>query len=531
MFRYFPLLLAILAIAACAHAEHSAPGAYLPPISIKDVQQSWDEPMTRQELARCLLFPAKTLTLTVFAGQNESLKNREQPENKVLGIAEGFEVEYAGSELFGPPLAESASYLYRATVSSVDAQALRFQVELSGLQEGDELYVIDPVLPRAFGPYTADDALEDGRWLATTEGDWAMLVVRTPHDALPSLRLTGVAHFYRGFGEFFKELDCNINIACESNSDILDVASGVGMLVVPSAGGDQGLCTCTLVNNADTPALEPYVLTSNHCVPQVVSASEVDVIWDYRATACDTADPPALSSLPRSAGMVTLSTNSDLDITLMELESVPNGTFGRFYAGWTDRAVSAGEAITGIHHPQAMHMRISHGDILRSSVAAYPYYNQIEVLWSEGVTEPGSSGLGLLLDADGFRIIGTLSNGPLHVCGGSSNTDRFSAFRLFFPRVEGWLTGTEKPDPDEPEEELCPAECVYKNEPEILERLRAFRDGVLSRTRLGRWLVEAYYDMAPLLAKRVQDDPEAAAAFRKLTLPLAGASQSLLSDE
>ena len=290
------------------------------------------------------------------------------------------------------------------------------------------------------------------------------------------------------------------------------------MLVVPRADGSQGMCTCTLINNADTPQTEPYVLTSNHCVPDVAPANQVDVVWDFRATACNTNDPPAISSLPRSDGTLLLTTNQDLDITLMEVDSVPNGAYGRFYAGWTDRALFPGEAITGIHHPRATHMRISYGVILDTSATGFLYNNQIEVLWDDGVTEPGSSGLGLLLNGDGYPIIGTLSNGPLHVCGGTSNTDRFSSFRLFFPQAQGFLMGTDKPDPEDPNSGSCPAEVAFKDQPDVLEQLRDFRDSALMKTPLGRRLVDSYYDMAPSLAKRVQESPQAAAAFRSLVI-------------
>jgi hypothetical protein len=202
----------------------------------------------------------------------------------------------------------------------------------------------------------------------------------------------------------------------------------------------------------------------------------------------------------------------------MEVMSVPNGAFGRFYAGWTDRAVFAGEAITGIHHPRATHMRISYGQILDSDTPSFLYQNQIQVLWSDGVTEPGSSGLGLLLNADGFPIIGTLSNGPAHICGGTGNTDKFSSFRLFFPQARGFLTGTDKPEPEDPNNGTCPAEIAFKKQPEVIEQLREFRDNALMQTPLGRRLVETYYEMAPSLAQRLEKSPEAAAAFRALVL-------------
>ena len=511
------LLLVIMALlpASAALAENTAPGEYLPPLSLTLLEKSWDTPVSRADIGRYLLFPAKTTILTAYAGQNEFLKSQKPLEDKVLDVAAGFEVDYGELDLFGPPLPEGDTFTYRALVSSLDARALRLRLDLSALRDGEEVFVIDPVLPRAFGPYTAAEALEEGRWLPVTEGDWTLLLVRSPHATPPVLRLTNVAHFYRAFSEFVKELWCNINIACEGNAALQNVAAGVGMLVVPRVGGDQGLCTCTLINNADTTEKEPYILTSNHCVPEVVSASQTDVVWDYRATACDSDDPPPLGSLPRSNGYQMLATNSSLDITLIELDSVPNGAFGRYYAGWTDRAVSAGEAITGIHHPDVSHMRISYGDIRTSNAAGLNYANQIEVLWRDGVTEPGSSGLGLLLNASGYPIIGTLSNGPSHICGGTANTDRFSSLRLFFPQVEGFLTGTQKPDPAGDD---CPAEVAFKNQPEVLEQLRRVRDASLMKTPAGRRLVKTYYRLAPALAKTVQKSPELAAAFRTMAL-------------
>lgn len=521
MFRSLSLFTFTFALMLSALAEISAPGAYQEPIPQKALQNAWNTPIAQHDVARYLGVPARTTEFTMFAGLNEALKNRPSFENKMLQIAEGFAVELSGAELFGPPLAEEDRYAHRAIISSMDAHALRLQTDLSQLGTDAELFVIDPVLPRAFGPYTAADAHEDGYWLPTTEGEWAMVLIRTRSDAPPSVRLTTIAHFYRGFDEFLKQLACNINIACEDNPAVLDIASGVGMLVVPGTFGDQGLCTSTLINNPDTPENEPYVLTANHCVPGGVSANNVDVIWDFRATSCGVNNPPALSSLPRSSGALVLTTNGDLDMTLMELDGVPGGIYGRFYAGWTTRPVSAGEAITGIHHPRASHMRISYGDILASNVSGGGYRNQIEVLWSEGVTEPGSSGLGLLLDSDGYLIIGTLSYGPLHSCGPSAfNTDRFAAFRFFFPQAQGFLTGTEKPDPDDPGRRPCPAEVAFKDQPEVLGQLRFFRDAGLAQTPLGKRFIELYYRLAPTLSKHLERSPESAAAFRGLVFAL-----------
>ena len=100
-----------------------------------------------------------------------------------------------------------------------------------------------------------------------------------------------------------KEASCNINIACESNAKLMQIASGVGVMVIPSTFGDQGLCSSTLMNNPDTEINEPYLMTANHCIESQEEAVNVDIIWDYRATACDTNDPPEWADFVREAGV------------------------------------------------------------------------------------------------------------------------------------------------------------------------------------------------------------------------------------
>jgi hypothetical protein len=46
------------------------------------------------------------------------------------------------------------------------------------------------------------------------------------------------------------------------------------------------------------------------------------------------------------------------------------------------------------------------------------------------------------------------------------------------------------------------------------------------KTPLGRRLVEVYYELAPSLAKRLENKPETAAAVRGATLPIVNAIRS-----
>ena len=127
------LLLVIMALlpASAALAENTAPGEYLPPLSLTLLEKSWDTPVSRADIGRYLLFPAKTTILTAYAGQNEFLKSQKPLEDKVLDVAAGFEVDYGELDLFGPPLPEGDTFTYRALVSSLDARALRLRLDLS----------------------------------------------------------------------------------------------------------------------------------------------------------------------------------------------------------------------------------------------------------------------------------------------------------------------------------------------------------------------------------------------------------------
>jgi hypothetical protein len=55
---------------------------------------------------------------------------------------------------------------------------------------------------------------------------------------------------------------------------------------------------------------------------------------------------------------------------------------------------------------------------------------------------------------------------------------------------------------------LCPAEVVFENETATLNLLRRFRDGVLSRTPVGRQLTLLYYRYADVIAGLLEKSPE-----------------------
>lgn len=506
-----------------AAAQPSADHATAPPVATKAGFDALIHPLPPSLVEAYLQFVGTSHVFDTFEGQNAYLKSLTD-DHKQLLVGSGYPVDLNADALFGDGVEDGPYTVYEAGITSVDAESLRFLVDLSQLTDNEEAWVIDTSGPRAFGPYGASDAHEDGRWLPTTVGESAVLMVRTTGDTLPQIRLLGVSHFFERFDDALKLLSCNNNVACESNATVQQAMTGVGMMVVPQGGFDQALCSGSLINNPDTAALEPYFLTSWHCVPDYVDADEVDIIWDYRASGCNTNDPPSLASLPRSEGEVVLTTNNGYDLTLMRLLSVPSGTLGRTYLGWETRAPVFGEDVVTIHYPDGSHERITYGEVVAINQSSGGFVRQTKLQWYDGVTEGGSSGSPLLLVAAGYRIAGTLSNGPTHSCTNTAgNVDWYSSFRDFFPQAEDWLTGSNPPDPDDPGTGTftCPAAKVFKDNPEVLKDLRALRDQGLMKTAWGKPIVEAYYAAAPYLARLVDWSPMARDTFKLAATPFA----------
>jgi len=515
----------LVILSTSAGGQQFADHATVPPIATKSALEASIHKLPKDLVEAYLQFVGTSHVFDTFEGQNGQLKSLSDNHKQLL-VGSGFPLDMDSDDLFGEGVSDAPYMVYEAAVSSLDAESLRFLVDLSQLQEGEEVWVIDSTEPRAFGPYSSADAVEGGRWLPTTAGESAVLMVRTIHTSgmVPQVRLLGVSHFFEPFEKALKLLPCNNNIACEANASIQSASTGVGIMVVPQGGFDQALCTGSLINNSDTSEFEPYLITSWHCVPDYVDANQVDIIWDYRATGCNTNDPPSLGSLPRSEGEVVLTTSNGYDLTLMRLIAVPSGTLGRTYLGWETRDPVFGEDVVAIHYPDGSHERISYGEVQAIDQYSGGFVRETKVHWYDGVTEGGSSGSPLLLVSSSYHITGTLSNGPVHSCTNTAgNLDWFTSFRDFFSQASPWLTGTDPPPPEGPGggTSTCPAAKVFRDNPEILRDLRTLRDEGLLKTSWGKPIVDAYYAAAPYLARLVDWSPAARETFRMAAAPFA----------
>ncbi|MBP8128235.1 MAG: trypsin-like peptidase domain-containing protein [Candidatus Hydrogenedentes bacterium] len=505
------MLLAVLAGASAA-AEF-ADYVYVPPVKAEidavssAVVQTW------------LAQPGPRYVFDTFAGQNDALK-ASNADGPPLCVADGFALDLDEAALFDEAIDDNGARVFTVTITSLDAVAVRLLADISQLQDGDELWVVAPGAARAFGPFTAADAAGGGRWLNTIFGDTAVLAVRTPYDTPPPLTVLGLSHFFvdAAKGVLYP---CPVEADCVSDTVFQEISTGIGMLYIPYKGYKQAQCSGALLHNPDTAENEGLVLTANHCFPSgSVNAAGIEVVWDYRAAACDGSGVQDPDTAPRSTGQEVLARDDVYDGAFFSVQSVPVGARGRAWLGWDTREPAFNDPVAGCHHPMGAPMKSCFGTVTEVNVSTFLGESQTEVHWDEGITEQGSSGSPLMFSTLNYRVFGMLSNGPAHDCyNPPQNRDNFSSFRHFFPEIQCYLLAGRECAEGPDRHGWCPAKAAFRGNPEALAALRAFRDKALAPTGIGRSLVAAYYRNAPRLAALVTASPRARGLFMASARP------------
>jgi hypothetical protein len=216
--------------------------------------------------------------------------------------------------------------------------------------------------------------------------------------------------------------------------------------------GNSYLCTGTLLNDSAT-SLTPWFYTANHCLedesedfaaakgqPAAVARS-FQTFWLFQSDTCgaDTAANVNFSTL--TAGTTLLARGVDYDWALLRLNDAAPPA-GVTFAAWNGTGVLAnGASANGIHHPVGDLKKFSQGAV--QDYATYPDGSSfIQMVWSQGVTEPGSSGSGLFtLDATGkfLELRGGLYGGASS-CKKPQGKDDYSRLDVALPLLTQYLT-------------------------------------------------------------------------------------------
>jgi lysyl endopeptidase len=216
-----------------------------------------------------------------------------------------------------------------------------------------------------------------------------------------------------------------------------------------SDGAGTFACSGTLVADQDAGSSIPYFLSANHCISTQSVASSLTTFWFYRASACNSGIPGPYQQL--TGGATLLYASNVTDTSFLRLNNPPPA--GAVYSGWFVASTpSVGSTVTGLHHPMADLLKISHGSVngyltctaptstgafscSGSNASSSTFY---DIGWSQGITEPGSSGSGLFLD-NGQYLVGQLYGGSGDcVTPGDDSYGRFDvAYRSALSR---WLS-------------------------------------------------------------------------------------------
>ena len=396
------------------------------------------------------------------------------------------------------------------TVASPDAAAIRLALSARLPHQGEIRFFKPDEPARSFPVTTARDfhTKPDGEleplWSPVVAGDAIGLEVTLPSRtalAAFSLRLDKVSHrtarHPKPRPNQVAQCPGQVDVQCRVGSFPAGVQDAVVKIVV-EGGGWATRCSATLLNNRLQDHI-PYLLTANHCISTPEVARTIVATWFYEHPVCGSNAADERGGYTTGSSQL-LATSADQDATLLRLldHPVPHGAR---YSGWSPIPLTHPTEVYGIHHPQGDYKKYSAGATTRNISFLGGSVNDIEVVWHDGLTEPGSSGSGLFA---GEHLVGVLSGGP-EECG---NSDWYGNFSDFYPKACPWLS------PD--------AACVGRNIPLFLSASNPVRQGFARIVNRSDWAGEV----------RITAIDDVGARFGPVTLELgAGRTVHFNSDD
>jgi len=321
--------------------------------------------------------------------------------------------------------------IWRLGIISAGALTINLTFSKYHLPPGAKLFVYNTGKTDIIGAFTDFNNQEDGVFATTLiSGDQIVIEYYEPvNPEFPGeLDLTRVTHGYRNAFDYARSFGtsgaCENNVNCPEAIGWENQVRSVCMLV----SGGNGFCTGAVVNNTSQNGV-PYVLTANHCYSNPSSW----VFWfNWQSPTC--ANPGSSPPYNSISGATLKARYVDSDFCLVQMSSTPPSGYNVYYAGWNRENVG-GSSGAGIHHPDGDIKKISYSitPFTSDTWSGTPPNSHWKVNWSDGVTEPGSSGSPMF--DQNHRIIGQLHGGPSY-CGGPSLWDYYGKFSM------SWNQGT-----------------------------------------------------------------------------------------
>mmetsp|Transcript_17810 Transcript_17810/g.50141 ORF Transcript_17810/g.50141 Transcript_17810/m.50141 type:complete len:1154 (+) Transcript_17810:101-3562(+) len=288
------------------------------------------------------------------------------------------------------------------------ANTLSFLFDPFHLPEGALLWIESEDRNFRIGPFSNHNLLINGTFLTQPVfGGVVTLHYTEPADLPPNqvqLKVKTIVYGYRGFGamkergkqywrnrnatvrQFFGESDsCNPNV-CEYTDahtfDISNAASSTFLMV----NGRQRLCTGVMVANVARDCNLEFGLTAGHCVYDTVgSMSYYGAMFNYES--CDGNDGPTTQTC---IGAVIQMKSSHVDAALLKFVDCKSEQYNVYRAG-LELGTRMPKGALILHHPMGDVKKyvseVDESGIIRGEGSTYRI-----VSYTEGITEPGSSG-------------------------------------------------------------------------------------------------------------------------------------------
>lgn len=347
------------------------------------------------------------------------------------------------------------------SLTSTGAARVRAQVQLDKAPAGVELRFYAPSdTATVFGPYT--EAAEPF-WSPTVTGETLGMELFLPDGVAANevaLSVPRLSHLVvdpassqmKSSLNIYKSADyasCQVDLACASTA-WQETGKAVARYVFSDSNGASYLCSGTVLADQDPYTQIPYFFTASHCVDNQLSASSMDLFWLYSNPTCGGSGASAVQT---SGGAQLLMTKASLDTTLLRLNNNPPA--GVTMSGWTTTPLTENQEVVGIHHALGYPKKYAQGKFqaharLSLSSGGYtiipdPDGDFSKVVWSTGITAPGSSGSGIWVEQNGTRYLNGALLGGSSDCSNTNAPDEYSRFESTWPYISTWLGAAGSP--------------------------------------------------------------------------------------
>lgn len=351
-------------------------------------------------------------------------------------------------------------------VTSPGAAALRSGLDVAQLPDGAELRFFGTALgAQSEGVATGAGiaALRQAAplfWSPVTEGDSQLVEIVLPAGSDPQwaqLSLAAVSHLLVAPSGAFDRAKIGESDYCEYDAKCLEnpttaynnAKDAVARMVFQKDGGSY-LCTGTLLNDTDNSTQVPYFFSAAHCFTSQSIANTLTTYWFYETTTCG---GRTVESRARqvAGGANVLYSSVAADVLFLRLNTAPPA--GAYFLGWNAAPVSTGDNILVLHHPAGDVKKVSLGQVKGIGSSTLASGSFFKVGYTDGTTEGGSSGCGLLTyNGSQYQLRGGLLGGSAACSNSGSiptplNSDDFSRLDQVYSSLQQYLSPAGNPPP------------------------------------------------------------------------------------